>query len=118
VEQLVDRDVRLDRAQDHARRRDDLVDAQVLEETLVLGVVDPGDRPRHVEVVLGHLADDEVVLVVAGDRGHDVGPIGPGLAEVLALAAVVRDDDRPDLLGDLRGAGPIALHQGDLVTRR
>ena len=80
VEQLVDRDVLLDRAQDHPGRADELVDAEVAEERLVLGVVDPGDGPRHVEVVLGHLADDEVVLVVAGHRGHDVGPVAAGLA--------------------------------------
>ena len=90
VEQLVDRDVLLDRAEDHPRRADQLVDAEVPEERLVLGVVDAGDRARHVEVVLGHLADDEVVLVVAGHRGDDVGPVAAGLAEVLALAAVVR----------------------------
>ncbi len=104
VEQLVDRDVLLDRAEDHPGRADQLVDAEVPEERLVLGVVDPGDRPRDVEVVLGHLADDEVVLVVAGDRGDDVGPVAAGLAEVLALAAVVGDDDRADLVGDLRRA--------------
>ena len=89
VEQLVDRDVLLDRAQDHPGRADQLVHAEMAEEGLVLRVVDPRDRPRHVEVVLGHLADDQVVLVVAGDRGHDVGPVATGLAEVLALAAVV-----------------------------
>ena len=101
VEQLVDRDVLLDRAQDHPRRADQLVHAEMPEQRLVLRVVDPRDRPRHVEVVLGHLADDEVVLVVAGYRGHHVGPIAAGLAEVLALAAVVGDDDRADLVGDL-----------------
>ena len=110
VEQLVDRDVLLDRAQDHPGRADQLVDAEVPEERLVLGVVDAGDRPRHVEVVLGHLADDEVVLVVAGHGGHDVGAVAAGLAEVLALAAVVGDDDRADLVGDLararRGPSP------------
>jgi hypothetical protein len=118
MEQLVDRDVGLDRAENHARRRHDLVHAEVLEEALVLGVVDPGDRSRHVEVVLRHLADDEVVLVIARNRGDDVGPVGAGLGEVLALAAVMRDDDRTDLLGDLRGANPIALHQRDLVAGR
>ena len=108
VEQLVDRDVLLDRAEDHPGRADQLVDAEVPEERLVLGVVDAGDRARHVEVVLGHLADDEVVLVVTGHRGHDVRPVAAGLAEVLALAAVVGDDDRADLVGDLpaRAAGP------------
>ena len=90
VEQLVDRDVLLDRAQDHPGRADQLVHAEVPEERLVLGVVDAGDRPRDIEVVLGHLADDEVVLVVAGHGRDDIGPVRPGLAEVLALAAVVR----------------------------
>ena len=90
VEQLVDRDVLLDRAEDHPRRADQLVDAEVPEQRLVLRVVDAGDRPRHVEVMLGHLADDEVVLVVAGHRGDDVGAVRAGLAEVLAFAAVVR----------------------------
>ena len=42
--------------------------------------------------------------------------LAPGLAEVLALAAVVGDDDRADLLGDLRGADAVALHEGDLVA--
>jgi hypothetical protein len=44
VEQLVDRDVLLDRAEDHARRGDELVDPELLEQRLVLRVVDPGDR--------------------------------------------------------------------------
>ena len=88
VEQLVDRDVLLDRRERHARGADDLVHAEVPEELLVAGVVDARDRARHVEVVLGHLADDEVVLVVAGDRGDDRGPVGAGLGQVLALAAV------------------------------
>ena len=87
--------------EDHPGRADQLVDAEVPEERLVLRVVDPGDRPRDVEVVLGHLADDEVVLVIAGHGGHDVGPVAAGLGEVLALAAVVGDDDRADLVGDL-----------------
>ena len=116
VEQLVDRDVLLDRAEDHPGRADQLVDAEVAEELLVLGVVDPGDGPWHVEVVLGHLADDEVVLVVAGHRRHDVRPVAAGLAEVLALAAVVGDDDRADLVGDLRRALAVLLHERDLMA--
>ena len=116
VEQLVDRDVLLDRAQDHPRRADQLVDAEVLEQLLVLGVVDPGDGPRDVEVVLGHLADDEVVLVVAGHRRDDVRAVAAGLAEVLALAAVVRDHDRADLVGDLPRAVAVLFHEGHLVA--
>ncbi len=101
VEQLVDRDVLLDRAEDHPGRADQLVHPEVPEQPLVLGVVDPGDGARHVEVVLGHLTDDEVVLVVAGHGGHHVGAVAAGLGQVLALAPVVRDDDRTDLVRDL-----------------
>ena len=93
VEQLVDRDVLLDGRQRHARRADDLVHAEVPEELLVARVVDARDGPRHVEVVLGHLADDQVVLVVAGDRGDDGGTVGARLLEVLALAAVAVEHD-------------------------
>ena len=102
MEQLVDRDVLFDRAEDHPRRADQLVDAEVPEQRLVLGVVDSGDRPRDIEVVLCHLADDEVVLVVTGDGRHDIGTVAAGFAEVLALAAVVGDHDRTDLVRDLR----------------
>src|SRR5262249_41077251 len=80
VQELVDRDVLLDGAQDHPRGADQLVHAEVLEQLLVLRVVDPGDRPRDVEVVLGHLADDEVVFVVARDRRDDVRSVGACLA--------------------------------------
>ena len=59
---------------------------------------------------------DEVVLVVAGDRGHDVGPVRAGLAEVLALAAVVGDDDRADLVGDLLRARLVLLQEHDLMA--
>ena len=81
-----------------------------------LGLLTRAIVRRHVEVVLGHLADDEVVLVVAGDRGHDVGPGAAGLAEVLALAAVVGDHDRADLVGDLVRPGAVLLHEDDLVA--
>src|SRR4051812_21342936 len=117
VKQVVDGDVLLDRAKDHAGRADDLVDAEVAEQLLVLRVVHPRDRARHVEVVFRHLADDEIVLVVAGDGRDDVRPVRPRLAEVLALAAVVRDHDGPDLVRDLRRARGILLEEDDLVAR-
>ena len=101
VEQLVDRDVLLDGASDHARRADDLVHAEVPEELLVLRVVDARDGARHVEMVLRHLADDEVVLVVAGHRGDDGRAVGAGLGEVLALAAVALQRRSAELVGDL-----------------
>ena len=39
-----------------------------------------------------------------------------GLAEVLALAAVMGDDDRADLVGDLVRPRPVLLHEDDLVA--
>ncbi len=116
VEQLVDRDVLLDGAEDHPGRTDDLVHAEVAEQRLVLRVVDPGNRAGDVEVVLGHLADHEVVLVIPGDRCDDVGAGATGLAEILAFAAVVRDHDRADLVGDLVGPAPILLHEHHLMA--
>ena len=112
----MDRDVLLDGRQHHARRADDLVHAEVPEEVLVARVVDARDGARHVEVVLGHLADDEVVLVVAGDRGHDGGPVGAGLGEVRALAAVAVDDDGAQLVADALGGPGVLLHEHELVA--
>ena len=116
VQELVHGDVLLDRAEDHPRRADQLVDTEVLEQVFVFRVVDAGDRARHVEVVLRHLADDKVVLVVAGHCRHDVSPVRARLAEVLALAAIVGDHDRPDLVGDLVGPRTVLLHQDDFVA--
>jgi hypothetical protein len=62
-----------------------LVDPEVSKELLVLGVVHARDRARHIEMMLRHLADHEVVLVIARDCGHDRGPVGAGLREMLAL---------------------------------
>jgi hypothetical protein len=54
--------------------------------------------------MFGHLADDQVVLVIARDGRDDIGTVGSGLGKVFALAAVVRDDDRADLVCDLTRA--------------
>src|SRR5262249_28843809 len=75
------------------------------------------DGPRHVEVVLGHLAHHEVVLVVAGDGSHDGGTIGAGLREVLALAAVASEDDGADLVRDLARPCAVLLEEHELMAR-
>src|SRR5450759_1187160 len=116
VQQLVDRDVLLDRPEDHPGRRDQLVHPEKLEERLVLRVVDPGDRLRDGEVVLRHLADHEVVLVVARDGGDDVRAVRTRVGEGASLAAVLRDHDRPDLIGDLVGPTAILLHEHHFVA--
>src|SRR5665811_269055 len=68
-------------------------------------------------MVFGHLADHEVVLVVAGDRRHDIRPVRARVREGASFAAVLRDDDRADLIGDLLGAAAILLHEHDFVAR-
>ncbi len=67
-------------------------------------------------MVLGHLADDEVVGVVAGDRGHDRGTVGAGLGKVRALAAVAVDDHRAQLVADTLRSSRVLLHEHDLVA--
>ena len=49
---------------------------------LVSRVVDPRDHLLDPVLLLGELADDDVVLVVAGDGDHDVGrTLDPGLLQ-------------------------------------
>ena len=68
------------------------VDApQLVEHPLVLRVVDPGDDARHAELLLGQQRHDEVVLVVAGDGGDDVGLLDARRGERVELAGVAVD---------------------------
>ena len=113
----MDRDLVLDDAQDAAGGAHRLVDRQAPEERLVLRVVDARDGARHVEAHLGHLARDQVVLVVAGDRRHDVGARHAGLRLVAPFAAVVGDHDAAQLVGDRPGAARVLLDHDDLVAR-
>src|SRR6476661_1390815 len=46
------------------------------------------------DVVAAVTGDDEDNLVICQMAKHHIGPIAAGLAEVLALAAIVGDDDR------------------------
>ena len=75
------------------RRRDGDVDApQLVEHPLVLRVVHPGDDARHAELLLGEQRHDEVVLVVAGDGGDDVGLLDDaGRGQRVELAGVAVD---------------------------
>jgi hypothetical protein len=68
-------------------------------------------------VVFRHLADDQVVLVVARDGGHDVRAVGTGLRQVAALASVAVEDDAADLVRDLTRAPRVLLHEYELVAR-
>ena len=44
----------------------------LVEKPVVLGVVHPCDDAWNREFLLGELGDDEIVLVIAGDRNDDV----------------------------------------------
>ena len=53
----------------------------LVEHPLVLRVVHPGHDARHAELLLGQQRHHQVVLVVAGDRGHDVARLDVGRGE-------------------------------------
>ena len=72
VHEVVLGDLVLDEAEDVRSRADGLRDAEQVEVRLVARVVDARDRLRDAVALLPDLADDEVVLVVAGDRQQDV----------------------------------------------
>jgi hypothetical protein len=69
-----DRHGLLDERGEQVRGRDRDVDApHLVEHPLVLRVVHPGDDAGHAELLLRQQRDDEVVLVVSGDGGDDLG---------------------------------------------
>ena len=60
-----------------------------VEERLVARIVDARDHLLDAVVLARHLADDDVVLVVAGDRDHEIGrPRDPGPLEDEELGRV------------------------------
>ena len=63
-------------------------DAQQVEVLLIAGVVHAGHDVLHPEVLLGHLPDDDVVLIVAGDGDAHVGAGHAGGLQHEQLGAV------------------------------
>ena len=88
VHEAVARHLVLDQAQDQVGRRDRRLDAQQPEVVVVAGVVDARDDPVAQVLLLGDLADEDVVLVVAGDRDHEVGALDAGALEHPQLGRV------------------------------
>ena len=66
----------------------------------VARVVDAGDDPLAAVLLLGHLADEDVVLVVAGDGDHQVGALDAGALEHPQLGRVAVLDGVLELLLD------------------
>ena len=70
-----------DQAQDEIGRRHGGLDAEQLEVIHVAGVVHPRHDPFATVLLTRDLADEDVVLVVAGDRDDEVGALDPGPLE-------------------------------------
>ena len=83
---------------------------------LVSRVVDARDHLRHAVLLLRDLADDDVVLVVAGDGDHQVGALDAGPLEHEQLGRVARPHDVLEALLEQRVALAVALDQRHLVA--
>ena len=106
----------LEQAQDQVGRRDRGLDPEQVEVAAVARVVDAGDDLVDQVLLARHLADQDVVLVVAGHRDHHVGALDPGPLEHPELGGVTVGDVVLELLLDGQVAPPIALDQRHLVV--
>ena len=85
---------------------------------LVARIVHARDHLRRAVLLLRELADDEVVLVVAGDGEHEVGrALDPGALEDEELGRVAALDDVLELLLERGEAVGALLDQRHLVAR-
>src|SRR5436190_3181075 len=116
VHQAVARHLVLDEPQDEVGGAHRRLDAQQLEVLQVPRVVDAGDDALDEVLLLGHLAHEDVVLVVARHRDHEVGALDarplehPQLRRVAVLHRVL------ELLLDDQVAAPVALDERDLLA--
>ena len=92
------------------------LDPEQLEVRPVPRVVDPGDDPVDQVLLLRHLADQHVVLVVAGHRDHHVGARDPRPLQHPELRRVPVLDVVLELLLDRQVPVPVVLDHGHLVT--
>ena len=105
----------LEQAQDQVGGRDRGLDPEQVEVGLVARVVDPGDDPLDHVLLFGDLADQHVVLVVAGHRDHHVGALDAGPLEHPELGGVAVGDVVLELLLDRQVAAAVALDHRHLV---
>ena len=107
----------LDEPEQPGRRADRLRDAEEIEVRLVAGVVDAGDHLRHLVPVLRDLGDDDVVLVVARHREHELRrPRDAGSLEDVDLGRVAGECRRAELGLELLEAITALLDQRHLVA--
>src|SRR5215217_4832807 len=116
VDEAVARHLMLDQPQDQVGRGDGRLDAEQLEVLQVPGVVDASDDSLAEVLLLGHLANQQVVLVVARDGHDEVGALDPGPLEHPQLGGVAVLDGVLELLLDGQVAAAVLLEHGDLVA--
>src|SRR5919198_1299150 len=109
LRQAAGRHLVLDEAQDQVGRADRGLNAQELEVLAVSRVVDARDDPRAEVFLLGDLADEEVVLVIAGHRDGQVGAVDARALEHPQLGRVAVLDGVLELLLDGQIARALAL---------
>ena len=88
MQQAVARHLVLDQAQDQVGGRHGGLDAEQLEVLEVARVVAARDHALDAVLLARDLADEDVVLVVAGHRDHHVGALDAGPLEHPELGAV------------------------------
>ena len=107
----------LDNAQDQFGGRDSHVDTELVKQLNVARVVHPRNRPGHLELTLGKLAGDQVVLIVTGDRGHNIRTLDPGGGEKGHLVPIANEGGAAAQLGRHKGgAYRVLLDESDLVA--
>src|SRR4051794_35062109 len=116
VHEPVLRDLVLQQPQNQVRRGYVGLDPEQLEVGPVPRIVDPRDHPVDQVLLLGHLADQHVVLVVAGHRDHHVGPRDAGSLEHPQLRRIAVLDAVLQLLLHRQVPVAVVLDHGHLVT--
>lgn len=114
---MVRLDLLFDQPEDNPRRGDSGIDSEPGKKRFVRRRVDAGDGSGNVEALLGHLANHEVVFVLAGHGRHNIGPTEADFRHEPGLAAVALKNDLSQLVGQSTGSRPVFLDQKNFVTR-
>src|SRR6188768_4257680 len=84
----------LDQVHDVVRLADGDIDAEHPKQLLILRVIDPGDGAPDLKLLLGDLADDEVVFILAGNGDDDISSPGAGRGEHAGFRRISLDEYR------------------------
>jgi len=112
---LLRRQFLLDLGEDGLGGGDRGLDASLREKEFVLGVVNPGDCPGHSSEAR-KVADDEIVFVIAGNGGDEIGARDPGIIEGGCFAAIADHHVAAEFFADLGGTVCIAFEDEDFVV--